>query len=507
MLGSVWWCSLCVLCALVLAGNAQHGSDAVDAPVNVVLLGATGNLAQKYLWQALFDLFVQEHEGMRVVGAGTSDASKGENKLRALLPTAITCSATHGERTLCEQARSRFIQSCRYMQLKLPSDFVALDQYLEGLGRERGRIFYLSIPPSAYASTTATIHHSARPESGWLRIAIEKPFGHDFASAARLADQLRSALAEEEIFRVDHYLGKVGVQQIRQYGLAHAARLAEDGLRAVHVAVLETEDCADRTAFYEETGVIRDMLQNHVTEVLLELVDSLATASSVGEADMLERKSKFVSSLTLSGRVLLGQYEGYRTHVATNGGSNSTSTPTFAAVRLNSTLSRFQDVPIVLRAGKKLAQRTAFAEAELTSGTRLRFHIQGLGRDPHVEVAGGDAALAAAPQAWRVEQTDSGTVRLFPPPNSHSPYFAVLQAVLFGDRSLFVDTDSLLASWRLWTHVLERASAAPLRFYTPDTPMEPYLVSHGRISFSPDGDYEDHRAPLFVGAPPHNGEL
>lgn len=254
--------------ALILILDAASGTLAKRT--NVILVGATGNLAKKYLFQAFYDQ-AQMQEDLHVYPAATKPAHVGQPIIDATLSGNVTC-----PEAACVKFQER-VHS--YTQLRNEEHWQGLAERLnrDSNGQpEEGRLVYLSIPPSVYASTAQLVNKYLRPSNGgYLRVIFEKPFGSDFDSAKALAQELSNELAEEEIYRVDHYLGKAGVQAITQF--RHANRLQgsqwEDLLSNKHVAhvevaMMEEEDCAGRTGFYDEYGIVRDVLQNHLTEMV-----------------------------------------------------------------------------------------------------------------------------------------------------------------------------------------------------------------------------------------------
>lgn len=236
---------------------------------NVVLVGATGNLAKKYLLQAFFDQS-QMDPGLHLYPAATKSPDIGQPIIDASLAGNVSC-----VQSACLDFQRRVHP---YTQLRKEEHWKALAQTLasDTAGSEHaGTLVYLSIPPSVYKSTAALVNKYLRPASGWLRVIFEKPFGEDLDSAKDLAAGLSAELAEEEIYRVDHYLGKAGVQAITDFRRAQAAAsgntwedlLSNDHVEQVVVTMMEKENCAGRTGFYDQYGIVRDVLQNHLTEM------------------------------------------------------------------------------------------------------------------------------------------------------------------------------------------------------------------------------------------------
>lgn len=205
---------LVTLCAQ--GANGKEGEDAQrPGHVSVVIVGGTGDLAHKYLWQGFFKLYVNQVSSgntFSFYGGGLSPADKATPVLFEILK-AVSCSKDVSQER-CALLKEQFLQLSKYWQLKTLEHYQDLAKHIEQELQEEGiieagRLFYLSVPAFAYADIADKINNSCRPPSGaWLRVVLEKPFGHDLRSAQVLASQLRTSLKDEEMYRIDHYLGK-----------------------------------------------------------------------------------------------------------------------------------------------------------------------------------------------------------------------------------------------------------------------------------------------------------
>lgn len=202
---------LVTLCAQGVNGEEtqRHGH------VSVVIVGGTGDLARKYLWQGFFQLYVNQvssGHSFSFYGGGLSPADKAKPVFFEILK-AVSCVKDVSEER-CALLKEQFLRLSQYRQLKTTEDYQGLvkdiEQQLQEEGLvEAGRLFYLSVPAFAYADIADKVNGSCRPSSGaWLRVVLEKPFGHDYKSAQILASQLGSSLKDDEMYRIDHYLGK-----------------------------------------------------------------------------------------------------------------------------------------------------------------------------------------------------------------------------------------------------------------------------------------------------------
>ena len=319
-------CTNIVACCLVLvatlgAASAENARDYVA----VVLLGSTGNLAKKYLWQSLLNAGEDMAFDVIVLPAATKKAAIGQPLVAAALSGNVTYTG----------AASRAAFDARvlpYHQLRSDGDYstaaATLEDYARSrAGREIGRLWYLAVPPKFYGGIAKNIHERGRPTSttatpSWMRVVFEKPFGSSLDSAKALAATLAdSGLDEPEIYRVDHYLGKAAVRALLPFraanklafeldGVTNAARLAASWghtdaagraagltLERIEVAMTETENCEGRTSFYDAYGVVRDVLQNHLTEIAAAILMELPAPDASLE-EIKAAKANFMAALS-----------------------------------------------------------------------------------------------------------------------------------------------------------------------------------------------------------------
>jgi len=195
---------------------------------NIVLIGATGDLAKKYVWHSLFTVFKRRCNDLvhfQIYAAARSDADSGRRKISKQLLGLVNCESD----AKCLETKRKFVESVQYHRLKTERDFVKLSDLLyentqsmygiepgSAVTYETGRLIYMAIPPSAYAVTAKYVHTYLRPKIGrpWMRIILEKPFGQDLDSAKALAKDIAVHFNETEIFRIDHFLGKATVSQM-----------------------------------------------------------------------------------------------------------------------------------------------------------------------------------------------------------------------------------------------------------------------------------------------------
>ena len=489
-----------VLLIVVLLSAIDCSAYGNQCTVHIVLQGATGDLAKRYLWSAIFDNYVAQlrtDNGCKfnsVTASSREPASRGDDILAALDST-LKCPVTAGTPEQCSILKTQFSSLVWYHQLKYEEDYSLLAAKQQELDEDCatcsvGKLFYLSVPPHAYSSITKHIHAHLRPkgDSSWLRVLFEKPFGSDLNSAVSLHNDLGQYLQEDEIYRVDHYLGKNGVKQILSFRHHSKEQLHgywnNDHVSHIEVVIKEKVDCSGRTKFYNQYGVIRDVFQNHLTEMLTLVTMELLT----GERD--SSRIKFLESL-LPPRLyntVLGQYDGYISHLVSDGVQqnvqNVSRIPTYASVILFSRVPQWTGVPFFLTSGKSLGRKSSYIRvafkdslsspqyfADSVCNPEIIFIIQ----DDHFEVPGilvseyfTDIISVVNNKGWKkytVNTTDFACgpyvyLNVDSDPLSNDAYTDLLLSALCGDRDMFVSTERLFALWKIWSPLLEEIDVA-----------------------------------------------
>jgi glucose-6-phosphate 1-dehydrogenase len=361
-------------------------------PCILVIFGASGDLTAKKLMPALYSLAVRhllpEHFG--VVGAARTDET--DDGFRERMKEAVQ---QHARDPFDPDVWDGLAGNMRYTTLEAADDTregelsETLNELDERLGTEGNRVYYFAVPPSAIGTLVAEIA-SHRPAGGWLRLIIEKPFGHDLASARELNAQIQEHFAENEVFRIDHYLGKETVQNM--LALRFANGIFEpiwnrQFIDHVQITVAESIGIEGRAGYYEQAGAIRDIFQNH----LLQLVALTAMEPPIDfTADSVRNeKVKVLKALHTPGpkHVVRGQYgpgfvegEEVRGYREEEGVAHGSLTETFVAAKLFVDNWRWADTPFYARMGKRLARR------ETTIAIQFK-------RAPHPPFADGGEAL------------------------------------------------------------------------------------------------------------------
>ena len=337
-----------------------------------VIIGGTGDLAQRKLLPALYHLSVGGYLGdrCRILGAARR-AELDDEGYRAWAKRALAeagLGVGNGPSAWCEER-------LHYVRLGDTEDYTALAARIAELEREHrlpgNRIFNLAIPPVAFpAAIEGLAQNGLNSGPGWVRIVVEKPFGSDLESARELNELIHRHFREAQVYRIDHYLGKDTVQNLLSFRFANSIFESvwnRDRVESVQITVAEEVGVEGRGSFYDAVGALRDMVQNHLTQLLC--VTAMELPPALEASFVRDEKAKVLRSISppKPGNVVFGQYTGgavngeqapgYREE---EGIPPDSPTETYVAVRLDIENWRWQGVPFCLRTGKRLPSRATY---------------------------------------------------------------------------------------------------------------------------------------------------
>ncbi|XP_071525479.1 glucose-6-phosphate 1-dehydrogenase-like [Panulirus ornatus] len=462
-----------------------------STPHIFVILGASGDLAKKKIYPTMWWLYRDRLLPENTMFFGYARSALSVQQVRDKCDSYMKVKDAEKERY------EQFWKTNYYVKGSYDTrrDFELLDQEMTKVGTPRAnRIFYLALPPSVFDVVTSNLKGCCMGSQGWTRVIIEKPFGKDSVSSAKLSNHLAGLFKEEEIYRIDHYLGKEMVQNLMTLRFGNrifGPTWNRDNIASVFISFKEPFGTQGRGGYFDEFGIIRDVMQNHLLQILC--LVAMEKPCSTAADDIRDEKVKVLKSmraLTLKD-VVLGQYvgdpegegdakDGYLDDPTVPAGS---VTPTYALAITTIHNERWDGVPFILRCGKALNERKAEVRIQYRDVAGDVFHGQSKRNELVIRVQPGEAiyckVMTKTPgMSFGLEETELDLTYGDRYKGAKLPdaYERLILDVFCGSQMHFVRSDELAEAWRIFTpllHKIEQEKPHPIPYkYGSRGPVE-----------------------------------
>jgi len=465
---------------------------------SIVIFGASGDLTKRKLIPALYNLYLKDRLPEKFLIVGNSRSEYSHDEFREKMRDAMQEFATSYD----DDSFNEFADSLYYLPGNVKSDdfYAELDDFLsEREDDDANRLYYLSTAPFLYEPILEHLQDSgmSAQQAGWRRVVIEKPFGYDLETARALNKTVHRCFEEDQVYRIDHYLGKETAQNLMFFRFANTIfepLWNRNYIDHIQITVSESVDVGRRAGYYDTSGVLRDMFQNHLLQLLA--LTAMEPPASFEANALRNEKVKLLNAVKpiKPEDMVLAQYDGY---CGLEGVAEDSITPTYAALKLEIGNWRWEGVPIYLRSGKALKRKSSEITVVFKNPPHMMFRKEEInGFNPNKLTIciqpdegirlGFEAKLPDTSQETRTVHMDFNYAEGFWKREIPDAYERLLLDAVIGDASLFTRSDGIEAQWEIIDHVIalsERDDAAPLAHYEPGSwgPVEAdeLLERHG----------------------------
>mmetsp|Transcript_9856 Transcript_9856/g.23796 ORF Transcript_9856/g.23796 Transcript_9856/m.23796 type:complete len:523 (-) Transcript_9856:259-1827(-) len=448
--------------------------------LSIVVVGASGDLAKKKTYPSLLNLFEENLLPKEFIIYGYARSSKTHEELRQHLYPHLIKTGTR------EFIVRGFLERCFYYSGKTYGDELAYSTMISDLAKYEGnavtptanRLFYLAVPPNVFGESGVVIKKVGMSTTGWTRVVVEKPFGRDLDTCNELLQSLSEDFDEHHLYRIDHYLGKEVVQNLMLFRFGNPMWEPiwnRKSIESVTITFKEPFGTEGRGGYFDQFGIIRDILQNHLLQVLtlfaMEPPEN-DDADSVRNAKVEVLKNMDIITLE---DCLLGQYDGYSDDPTIE--NKDTNCPTYAAIRCWIHTPRWEGVPFILQAGKNLDEKLVDVKARFKPARTLQ-SVQSFSKslepselvlrlqpNPALELHNNikTPGLSFSPMRGKMTMNYEDIPELSNP----DAYTRLILSVIRGDQRSFVRDDELRRSWEIFTpllHAIDDTGVRPLPY-------------------------------------------